>query len=99
MLKIKVINHSVLCATSKEIDNKIKDLKPYIKIFFNVGTNLNHDVLRLLEEINKTYIVTDDELQVSYYSQFDIMQIIQEKLKRGQEMIPAQIRTFKNGLY
>ncbi len=63
MIKVKIVNHKVLCASSNpEEAGDIRDLKSCIKVFYNVGTNLNQDVLRLLEEINKTYIVTDAEL-------------------------------------
>ena len=66
MIKIKVVDHKVLCASSSDENaHDLQDLKPYIKIFYNLATNLNSDVLRLLEEINKTYIVTDDEFKVS----------------------------------
>lgn len=60
MVKVKIVNHKVMCSQKEG-----EELDSCIKIFYNVATNLNPDVLRLLEEINKTYIVTEAELQVS----------------------------------
>lgn len=45
-------------------EGKKEEMQHHIKVFFNVVEKMNEHVLRLLEEINKTYIVTENELKV-----------------------------------
>lgn len=62
LIKVKILNPKVLCASQTTAD-----MQHCIKVFFNVmGDSLNEHVLRLLEEINKTHMVTDGELEVTH---------------------------------
>lgn len=63
MIKVKVINHQVLGCRSNN-DSEIRELEQYLKVLYNVGEGMNPDVFRLLEEMNQTYIVTDEEHEV-----------------------------------
>jgi len=40
-------------------------MQSYLKVFFNVVEGMNPEILSLMEEMNKTYLVTPEELEVS----------------------------------
>ncbi len=49
----------------ENVDKSIHDLESYIKVFYNVVEAMNPDIMRLMEEMNKTYVVSEEELKVS----------------------------------
>jgi len=56
-----------------------------IKVLFNVCENMNEHVLKLLEEINKSYVVTDSELDVSFNDRLMIIIDYRKNANRGSE--------------
>ena len=65
MIKIKIINHQVMAKYGDQIsveNNNVQELEQYIKVFYNCVDAINPDIMLLLEEMNKTYVVSDEEL-------------------------------------
>eukprot|EP00347_Sterkiella_histriomuscorum_P008209 403345960 len=78
-------------AFSKETSNDKKEGQIFvksIKLLYNQLDQVNPDVLDLLTQMNKTYVLLDSELQ-------ELIQL----LKDGQKILHTRIQTHKNGLY